>query len=174
LRQYGTWKGAPMKRCERKNLLAATVAAALVALAGAAPAAESGASPDFNKYDTNRDGFVSREEAAKIPDFSGAFDESDDNRDGRLDSAEFLKAQSFHERQRAGHFVQDSVITAKVKAALLKDPVVKGTAVKVETHRGTVLLSGFVTNAQEVQRAAEVAAGIGGVVSVRNGLAVKG
>ena len=165
-----------MKRYETKNLLAATVAAALIAMAGVAPAAESGerVSPDFSKYDTNRDGFISREEAAKIPDFSGPFNESDDNRDGRLDSAEFLKAQSLHERQRAGHFVQDSVITAKVKAALLKDPVVEGTSVNVETHRGTVLLSGFVASPQEMQRAAEVAAGIGGVVSVRNGLTVKG
>ena len=163
-----------MKRLESNYLLAATVAAALVAMAGAAPAAESGTTTDFTKYDTNRDGFVSREEAAKISDFSGAFDESDDNRDGRLDSAEFLKAQSFHERQRAGHFVQDSVITAKVKTALLKDPVVKGTSVNVETHRGTVLLSGFVASPQEMQRAAEVAAGIGGVISVRNGLTVKG
>jgi hyperosmotically inducible protein len=166
-----------MKRCETKNLFAAGVAAALIALAGAAPAAEPGeqrVSTDFGKYDTNRDGFISREEAAKIADFSIAFDESDDNRDGRLDTAEFLKAQSFHERQRAGHFVQDSVITAKVKAALVKDRVVKATSVNVETHRGTVLLSGFVASPEEAQRAAEVAAGIGGVVSVRNGLAVKG
>jgi len=162
-----------MKRCERINLFAAAVAAALMVLAGATHAAESEASADFGKYDTNRDGFISREEAAKIPDFSIPFEENDDSRDGRLDSAEFLKAQSFYERQRAGHFVQDSVITAKVKAALLKDPVVKGTSVKVETHRGTVLLSGFVASQQEVQRAAEVAAGIGGVVSVRNGITIK-
>ena len=161
-----------MKRYEKRNLFSAAVAAALIATAG--PAAAEGASADFNKYDTNRDGFVSREEAAKIPDFSMAFDESDDNRDGRLDTAEFLKAQSFQERQRAGHFVHDSVITAKVKAALVKDRVVKGTSVNVETHRGTVLLSGFVANPQEAQRAAEGAAGIGGVVSVRNSLAVKG
>jgi hyperosmotically inducible protein len=164
-----------MKRYERKNLLAVAAAAALIAAAGAVPAAEADAGAgDFSRLDTNRDGFVSREEAARIPDFSIAFEESDDNRDGRLDSAEFLKAQSFHDRQRAGHFVQDSVITAKVKAALVKDPVVKGTSVKVETHRGNVLLSGFVASQQEVQRAAEVAAGIGGVVSVRNGLAIKG
>jgi hyperosmotically inducible periplasmic protein len=166
-----------MKRYEPRTLFASAVAAALLALAGTAPAAEPGeqrVSPDFSRYDTNRDGFISREEAAKIPDFSGSFNESDDNRDGRLDSAEFLKAQSLQERQRAGHFVQDSVITAKVKAALLKDPVVKGTSVNVETHRGTVQLSGFVTSPQEMQRAAEVAAGIGGVVSVRNSLAVKG
>ena len=93
-----------MKRYERKNPFPAAVAAALIATAGAAAAAE-GVSADFSKYATNRDGFVSREEAAKIPDFSIAFDESDDNRDGRLDSTEFLKAQSFQERQRAGHFV---------------------------------------------------------------------
>ena len=162
-----------MKRYERKHPFAAAVAAALIATAGAAAAAE-GVSADFSKYDTNRDGLISREEAAKIPDFSIAFDESDDNRDGRLDSTEFLKAQSFQERQRAGHFVHDSEITAKVKAALVKDRVVKATSVNVETHRGTVLLSGFVSSPQEAQRAAEVAAGIGGVVSVRNGLAVKG
>ena len=165
-----------MKRHETKNLFTVAVAAALIAMSGAVAGAEPAGervSQDFSKYDTNRDGFISREEAAKIPDFTGPFNESDDNRDGRLDSAEFLKAQSLHERQRAGHFVQDSVVTAKVKAALLNDPVVKGTSVKVETHRGTVLLSGFVASQQEMQRAAEVAAGIGGVVAVRNGITVK-
>ena len=165
-----------MKRYGLKKPLTALTAATLIAVAGTVFAAEPGEGRglDFNRIDTNRDGFISREEAIKIPDFEFPFNESDDNRDGRLDSAEFVKAQSLHERERAGHFVQDSVITAKVKAALLKDPVVKGTAVNVETHRGTVLLSGFVTSPQQVQRAAELAAGIGGVISVRNGLTVRG
>lgn len=165
-----------MKRYGLKKPLTVAVAAALIATAGTLFAAEPGEARtlQFSRLDTNRDGFISREEAARIPDFEFPFNESDDNRDGRLDTAEFVKAQSLHERERAGHFVQDSVITAKVKAALLKDPVVKGMAVNVETHRGTVLLSGFVTSRDQVQRAAELAAGIGGVITVRNGLTVRG
>jgi hyperosmotically inducible protein len=160
-----------MKRENSKNLLTAAIAAALLMLPRVGMAADT---PEFSRLDTNRDGFITLDEAAKIPDFSGAFREADDNHDGQLDSAEFLKAQSLHERQRAGHFMHDSVITAKVKAALLKDPAVKGTSVNVETHRGTVLLSGFVKSPLEMQRAAELAAGIDGVVSVRNGIAIKG
>lgn len=65
------------------------------------------------------------------------------------------------------------MITAKVKAALLKDRKVKGLQVNVETYRGTVLLSGFVNEEQQAQRAAEIASGIRGVTAVKNSLMVK-
>ena len=138
-----------MKCYEWKTALAAAAAAIGIAAPACTPAAET-PTPEFSTLDVNRDGFVSRAEASKIPDFDYAFDEGDDNRDGRLDAAEFLKAQAVHERERAGRFVQDSLITTRVKAAFLKDPVVKGTAVSVETHRGTVKLSGVVESRQQV------------------------
>ena len=151
------------------------LAAALIGAATAVAAAgtDDQAGPEFRRLDSNRDGFLSREEARKLHGFDKAFGEADDNRDGKLDAAEFTKAQSIHDRQAAGQFVDDSVITAKIKAALLKDPVVSALAVSVETRGGTVLLTGFVENDNQLRRAAEIAAGVQGVVNVKNGLAVK-
>jgi hyperosmotically inducible protein len=60
-----------------------------------------------------------------------------------------------------------------VKAALLGDPVVRAFVVSVETYKGTVLLSGFVHNREQARRAAEIAAGVEGVVAVRNALSVR-
>jgi hyperosmotically inducible protein len=165
-----------MKRNQfRHRRIAAALAAALIGAAGATRAAETDApaSPEFRKLDVNHDGYLSRDEARKLRDFDKAFREADDNRDGKLDAAEFTKAQSIHDRLAAGQFVDDSVITAKVKAALLKDPVVSALAVSVETRKGTVLLSGFVESDGQLRRAAEIAAGVQGVVTVKNSLVIK-
>lgn len=164
---------------KRDRTIAAAVAAALIGAAGTAAAASAGtekampAYPEFGTLDTNRDGFLSRDETRKITGFDKAFKEADDNRDGKLDAAEFAKAQAIHDRVRAGKYIDDSVITAKVKAALLKDPVVSGFAVSVETHKGVVLLSGFVQNDSQARRAAEIASTVQGVVTVKNALATK-
>ena len=84
-----------------------------------------------------------------------------------------MKAQSVYDRMRAGTFVSDRVITAKVKAALVKDKGVSALAVKVDTNNGTVLLSGFVNNEQQARRAHEIAASVAGVKSVKSNLVVK-
>ena len=76
-------------------------------------------------------------------------------------------------QESTGELIDDSVITTKVKAALVKDPVVSALAVSVETRKGIVVLSGFVDNESQARRAAEVAAGVQGVVSVKSGLVVK-
>lgn len=153
--------------------IAATALIAALAAASPVDAEPSAENPEFVKLDSNRDGFISRDEARRIRDFSKAFAEADSNRDGRLDPDEFVKAQSIHERMRAGQFIEDSVITAKVKAALLKDLRLKGLNVSIETHKGTVLLSGFVDNEEQAKRAAEIAAGVEGVTAVRSSLLVK-
>jgi hyperosmotically inducible protein len=162
------------------RVIAAAMAAALISAIGTAGAASAASTekevpayPEFSKLDTNRDGYLNRDEARKIPGFDKAFKEADDNRDGRLDAAEFAKAQVIHDRVRAGQYLDDSVITAKVKAALLKDPVVSGFAVSVETYKGIVLLSGFVQSINQARRAAEIASGVQGVVTVKNALAVR-
>lgn len=164
-----------MKRTAPKAPVIAAFAAAVFASVSA-HAADPGAapSPEFTRLDANRDGLLSEAETAKLDGFARAFREADDNRDGRLDPAEFAKAQAIHDRLRAERFVDDSVITAKVKALLLKDPLVSAIAVSVETHKGTVLLSGFVPSPQHARRAAEIAAGVEGVVAVKNGIVVKG
>ena len=162
-----------------RNWTTAALAGALIGAMGVArgadvsqPVSQSN-SPDFNRLDANSDGYVSRDEAKQLRGFDQAFTEADDNRDGKLDAAEFAKAQSIHEREAVGNYMEDSVITAKVKAALLKDLKTRSFAVSVETRNGTVLLSGFVDDEGQVKHAADVAAGVEGVVTVKNGLAVK-
>lgn len=72
-----------------------------------------------------------------------------------------------------GEYIDDSVITTKVKAALIKDDSTPGGAIKVETFKGVVQLSGFVDNQLQKTRAAEITSGIEGVQSVVNNITVK-
>ena len=151
--------------------MAVAIMAATTALG--APDSTLDSNPEFTRLDTNHDGYVSRDEVKKIKDIEQAFGDADDNHDGKLDPDEFVKAQSIRDRIVAGRFIEDSVITAKIKAALLKDPSVSALDVKVETYKGTVLLSGFVADLKQAQRAAEIASGVRGVTEVRNSLIVK-
>lgn len=73
----------------------------------------------------------------------------------------------------AGEVIDDSMITAKVKAALIADPTVKAHEVNVETREGVVQLSGFVDTMEAKNMAAEVAQRTAGVKEVRNELEVK-
>lgn len=134
----------------------------------------SAPNPEFKRLDRDGNGYLDAAEARQIEGFERAFKEADENGDGRLTPDEFVKAQSVHERFAAAQFVDDSIITARVKAALLKDAGVSGLGVNVETHKGTVLLSGFVDNQSQAQRAVEIAAQVRGVAAVKNGLFVKG
>jgi osmotically-inducible protein OsmY len=76
-------------------------------------------------------------------------------------------------REGTGEYLDDSVITTKVKAAFAEDPVVKATQVKVETFKGTVQLSGFVDSRESAQRAVEIARGVKGVKSVKNDTVIR-
>ncbi len=76
-------------------------------------------------------------------------------------------------KESTGEYVDDSVITSRVKAALVADPVTKAREISVETFKGTVQLSGFVTTAQEKDRAGEIARKTKGVVEVKNNITVK-
>lgn len=128
----------------------------------------------FRRLDTDHDGYISHEEAKQNKEFDRVFKKVDGNGDDLLGPDEFVKAQSINERLHVRQYVGDSMITARIKTALLKDKRVNGLDVKVETYEGTVLLSGFVDNEQQAQRAAEIASNVQGVVTVKNSLLVKG
>ena len=72
-----------------------------------------------------------------------------------------------------GEFVDDTVITTKVKAAFINDPLVKVNEITVETFKGRVQLSGFVRNQREVDRAVEIAWQVPGVKAVKNDTVLK-
>jgi hyperosmotically inducible protein len=87
---------------------------------------------------------------------------------------EFPKAQAvYDDRMRAAAYIDDSVITITVKAALVRDPDVKAFEVSVKSSNGFVLLSGFVDSEEQARRAREIAALIEGVKRVRSNLVVK-
>jgi hyperosmotically inducible periplasmic protein len=75
--------------------------------------------------------------------------------------------------QTTGAYVDDSAITAKVKARLVEDPRTSAIAINVDTHRGTVQLSGFAKDADEKKAATEVARSVSGVKDVKNDLILK-
>ena len=87
--------------------------------------------------------------------------------------AVFLGCASTQKREGTGEYIDDSVITTKVKAAIFSEPTLKVFQINVETFKGEVQLSGFVDSAQSVKRAGEVARGVKGVNSVKNNLIVK-
>ncbi|EPR37639.1 transport-associated protein [Desulfovibrio sp. X2] len=75
--------------------------------------------------------------------------------------------------ESTGQYIDDSTITTKVKAAILKDPMLKSMQIGVETYKGDVQLSGFVDNEAMVDRAGVVARGVAGVREVHNNLVVR-
>lgn len=75
--------------------------------------------------------------------------------------------------ESAGQYVDSSVITTKVKAAILNEPSLKSFQIGVETMKDVVQLSGFVDSAGAVRLAGEVASRVRGVAAVKNDLLVK-
>ena len=80
---------------------------------------------------------------------------------------------STSQKEGTGEYVDDSVITTKVKAAIFSEPTLKVTEVKVETFKGVVQLSGFVSSRAAESKAVEVARGVNGVKSVKNDMQIK-
>lgn len=75
--------------------------------------------------------------------------------------------------ESTGEYIDDTVLTTKVKAELLKDPVVSGLAVNVESFKGVVQLSGFVKSAAERDKAVQIARDVPGVKSVKNDILLR-
>jgi osmotically-inducible protein OsmY len=77
------------------------------------------------------------------------------------------------DRESTGEYIDNSAITARVKSALASDDMVKGREINVESFRGTVQLSGFVSTSEEKARAERVAKSVAGVEEVKNDISVK-
>jgi osmotically-inducible protein OsmY len=87
--------------------------------------------------------------------------------------ATFVACASTRTRESTGEYVDDSVITTKVKSLLANDDFFKSFQISVETYKGTVQLSGFVNSQQAVGKAGEIVRSVQGVKSVKNNLIVK-
>jgi osmotically-inducible protein OsmY len=87
--------------------------------------------------------------------------------------ATFAACASTRTHESTGEYVDDSVITTKVKALLAEDDLLKSFQIGVETYKGTVQLSGFVNSQNAVSKAGEITKSVKGVRSVKNNLIVK-
>ena len=87
--------------------------------------------------------------------------------------AAFVACASTPKQEGTGDYVDDSVITTKIKTQLASDDFLKSFQISVESRKGIVLLSGFVDSQKAVDKAGQIARGVEGVKSVRNNLVVK-
>lgn len=85
----------------------------------------------------------------------------------------FMGCASTHTQESTGAYIDDSVITTKVKAAIFNEPTLKSTEINVETFKGMVQLSGFVNSQADISKAVEVARSVKGVRSVKNDMRLK-
>ena len=76
-------------------------------------------------------------------------------------------------QESTGEYIDDTVITARVKAAIFDDASLKSAEINVETFKGVVQLTGFVSTRANIDRAVALARGVKGVASVRNDMRLK-
>ena len=138
--------------------------------------AQSGNSSDgkatnnaFATHDKNADGALSKAEVSSDKEITKRFAKFDANKDGKLQEAEYLKAGQDNDKR----VLADSAITTKVKGEFLITKGIPSTAISVETYEGTVQLSGFVDNKEQIAAAVKVAKSVSGVKSVQNNLKAK-
>ena len=87
--------------------------------------------------------------------------------------ATFAACAATRTRESTGEYIDDSVITTKVKSLLAADDFFKSFKISVVTYKGSVQLSGFVNSKQAVDKAVEITRSVNGVKSVKNNLVVK-
>jgi len=76
-------------------------------------------------------------------------------------------------KEGTGEYIDDTVITTKVKAAIFDEPTLKSAEINVETFKGTVQLTGFVNSRADINKAIEVTRSVKGVKSVKNDMRLK-
>lgn len=168
-----TRHAAERPRPDAKLWLTAFALAACAALAPS-PARAADTAPtggnSFSAADTNHNGCVSLREWERNHADRKAFSQADSKHTGCLDQVAYLKAVVLSGGHATGKYLSDAWITAKVKAALVKDEKLKGLDVKVNTHRGIVQLSGWAANPELAHRAVKIAATVEGVKGVQDNL----
>ena len=87
--------------------------------------------------------------------------------------ATFSACGSTSKQTSPGEYVDDSVITTKIKSLLAEDDFLKSFQIGVETRKGVVQLSGFVNSQQAINKAGQIAKSVNGVTSVKNDLILK-
>ena len=87
--------------------------------------------------------------------------------------ASFLGCASTTKQEGTGEYVDDTVLTTKVKAAIFNEPSLKSAEINVETFKGVVQLSGFVSSQANIDKAVQVARSVPGVESVKNAMRLK-
>jgi hyperosmotically inducible protein len=146
----------------------------LSSAASAQPAGEQHGAPaqpraDFAALDRNKDGYLSRLEAAGDREIGKRFAAFDSDGDGRLSEAEYVLAKEDNDKR----VLRDAALTARVKAALLAEKGIPSLSISVDSYEGQVLLSGFVNSPDIVSRAGRVTSTVSGVRTVNNNIAVK-
>lgn len=87
--------------------------------------------------------------------------------------ASIFGCASSAKHEGTGEYIDDTIITTKVKAAIFDEPSLKSSEINVETFKGAVQLSGFVHDKADINKAAELARTVKGVTSVKNALLQK-
>ena len=80
---------------------------------------------------------------------------------------------SIRTHESAGEYVDDSVITTRIKSLLAADDFLKSFNISVKTYHGTVQLRGFVDSQKDVDKADKIVKGVKGFTSIKNNLIVK-
>ncbi|MBL1263568.1 BON domain-containing protein [Methylomicrobium sp. RS1] len=83
------------------------------------------------------------------------------------------RSERSEDRESAGAYLDDSMITTKVKTAIFNEPGLDSAEINVETYQGNVQLSGFVESREDIERAVQVARQVEGVKSVKNDMRLK-
>ncbi|MBI3727893.1 MAG: BON domain-containing protein [Burkholderiales bacterium] len=84
-----------------------------------------------------------------------------------------LGCASTPKKESTGEYIDDTLITTKVKAAIVNEPTLKASEINVETFKGIVQLSGFVADPASISKAVSVTSEVKGVRSVKNDIRVK-
>lgn len=87
--------------------------------------------------------------------------------------ASLLGCASTATQEGTGEYLDSTVITTKVKAAIFNEPTLKSFEINVETFKGVVQLSGFVNSQADIDKAVEIVQQIKGVKSVKNDMKLK-